>query len=251
MTSSPVRTWQRLTTTGCIVVASMSAHAWWDIRTSEQECRATWRANGVARLLLETKYTRALRRTYHSHLDDKKPVLMWHFPYGNAPDEGKLRVPYTFDDNDALGSRIHFPKCGPDCATEYGEFDVRARVFPDDDAESKGFVTTTVYPGFAYSEHVLVWEDFDWHDRFEKWGHAKEDAADPSTWVRVPEVRVVLNYTGTISDGLYDYEEDRYVDIPLWRTANMMNKMRRCGEALIETATVREADRPRSEAVRP
>ncbi|MCY4058153.1 MAG: hypothetical protein OXG44_09140, partial [Gammaproteobacteria bacterium] len=66
----------------------------------------------------------------------------------------------------------------------------------------------------------LTWTKSDLHERFRKWGTAEETADDEG--VRIPEVRVILKYE--VTHGVEDPATVQ-VDVPMWRTSNVMNKM--------------------------
>lgn len=133
-------------------------------------------------------------------------------------------APETYDVSDAEGNVT---------------FDVDVRLFPD---EQQGFSSIPVTikndfdRGLEMRGSSLVWWGFDLHSRLQEWGTAKETASDPG--VRLPEVRLILRYEKGPREGhwdLPDHVRQGHLDVPLWRTSNMMNKMLRCSENLQES----------------
>lgn len=92
----------------------------------------------------------------------------------------------------------------------------------------------------GYSSSAYEWTGFNWHERFKVWGTAKENADDEG--VRIPEVRLILHYT--LPEGTLDDEQSEMVvwlDVPMWRTSNVMNKLQRCSANLVETGETARA----------
>ena len=124
--------------------------------------------------------------------------------------------------------------------------DVAVRVFPDD---GQGFFADRMVRtrcNRSRSDHTcLSWIAVpdDILNRLGRWGQARRNPGDPLTWVWLPEVRLIPNWTqarrrsdrasGSHPAFRYcrrrsDEQVQRYLDIPLWRTGNMLNKVRRC-----------------------
>ena len=110
------------------------------------------------------------------------------------------------------------------------------RVFPDDGEEERGFIPIAsedilgghdFVPGyeFLYLPYSDGHDVFQWNafpaERLERWGTAKETKEDEG--VRIPEVRIILRWET-------DHPTRRriFIDVPLWRTTNMMEKIREC-----------------------
>ena len=214
-----------------------SAAAWWQIRTSDHECLAVYRTGtGASVVLLENDETRRARESI-GEIERDAPVLQWFFPEGQFRDDldpSELEDILTTEDDNYHSSTL-------------GTAEVEIRLFPDD---GQGFFDAVVSVGTAQrintsgygTDYVLQWTDFDLHDRFKSWGMAKETKDDPG--VRVPEVRLILKYE--VKEDAWGEDDEGYrirtgttdvtvhLDIPMWRTSNVMNKLERCSEALIE-----------------
>lgn len=119
--------------------------------------------------------------------------------------------------------------------------DLEIRLFPDD---GQGFEPVRILAGrcgdgpcgHSTSFYLLDVPDSVW-DRLSEWGQARRNPNDPSTWVWLPEVRIILrwNYHECIewdNDGNCSVRNDngyeRYWDIPLWRAGNAINKLKSC-----------------------
>lgn len=139
---------------------------------------------------------------------------------------------------------LFFEYRGPLEAYHYGEtipdtFPMEVRLFPD---EGAGLEDIQVHYTSADS---FLWTDFAYAHRLKVWGTAKETKDDPG--VRLPEVRLIFRwethdrnptrYARLLSgaDGLSGLEGTvtHYLDIPLWRTSNVMNKLNRCSDNLL------------------
>ena len=144
------------------------------------------------------------------------------------------------------GTGEHYPPC-----------EIQTRVFPDDGA---GFEDTTV---LLDDDDRIIWPDFRHYDRLERWSVAHDDQATTA----LPEARIIFRWHqrgrgGYDDDGnpvldhtlvsatpawisrdyrdLFDDNRDRsgswyvtaapivHFEIPLWRTGNVINKLRRC-----------------------
>ena len=124
---------------------------------------------------------------------------------------------------------------------------MRVRFFPDHpDQPDHGFQDVTmIRHSCERGDHrCLTWLSVPERivNRLSDWGQARRDPGDRSTWVWLPEARLVLNWSqpnsctnrGYDVDGvLYCIErsgrtQERYVDVSLWRIQNVLRKLRRC-----------------------
>lgn len=176
-----------------------------DAPDDEGGCRAIWRANGFTIQLAEHRASDEDRAALG--LATHRPVLRWTF-------DTSSEEPPPPDEQDE-------------------DFTLEARLFPDN---GEGFIelgdhNSVVYgqlwdgEWFPYARRwMLQWTDFP-VERLRTWAVANDPQATAN--VTLPEVRLILKWTDTIgrSDG---YEVERYLDVPLWRTANVVNKLERC-----------------------
>ena len=186
---------------------------WWDITISDEKCEANWRMEIVTqypnlgfRVQVAVTSNTVSRRRNLGHEDPFLPVVSWRgLTYYTGDSIGELRT--------GEGGRQTVPG-------------LKVRLFPDDE-EPQGFFEPELLEAVDYGDGVedLEWLSFDLTDRLRKWGTAKETSDDEG--VRLPEVRLILTWPGDES-----INEEFFLDVPLWRTSNMMNKILRCTEGL-------------------
>lgn len=196
-----------------LAVAAMDATATnWDIelaadaRGDEGGCRAIWRANGFSIQLAEHVASDEDRAALG--LPTHRPVLRWTF-------DGSSEEPPSPRDNDELPL-------------------LEARLYPDD---GLGFIELNGDNSLIYldlwegewrdsgSRWMLQWTDFPL-ERLRTWAVANDPQATAD--VTLPEVRLILKWTDTRQGSFEDYQVERYLDVPLWRTGNVVNKLERC-----------------------
>ena len=231
----------------CVVAVTLlltfqEASAWWQIKLSTYRCEATWRMGGDSYVrLYEDAETRRIRK--ERGLEPNKPMLEWwlHDSENVHSFSSVQDVPWEeHAENRADPTELH----------------VEVRVFPDDGEERSGFfpiVTHTDAADFPYGR-LINWYDFDMHDRLRRWGTAKETSDDAG--VRLPEVRLILSFTKDVEVRVPNRGHDHlsrdtvnapqsaqtmsdtvpvthYIDVPLWRLNNVMNKLERCSANLV------------------
>ena len=245
----------RLLAVAMVALALLStshAWAWWAIELSAYRCEALWVEQGgwLLRLVADhDTYSRRLER--HPELDPRDPVLQWyHRLYRGQipPYERLLGVEEEcgyFSTNDSRNGTCTLPWD----EEETNSIELEARIFPDD---GEGFFpitahAVTYWPDSEAISGVVEWTGFDHHDRLGSWSMAKETSDDEG--VRLPEVRLIFKWTNRIpiyfEPPIDEYpdvegnavarnvETEFFVDYPLWRLSNVMNKLERCGEELI------------------
>ena len=145
-------------------------------------------------------------------LPTHRPVLRWTFA-GN----GVTAPPSPHDD----------------LARSLVDFEVR--LFPDD---GEGFVA--LERGRDINVYMQLWEREWWPsgrrwmlqwntfpvERLRTWAVANDPQATAE--VALPEARLILKWSQEVRGSREDYEVEKYLDIPLWRTANVINKLERC-----------------------
>ena len=205
----------KATATILLLLSVASVDAWasnWEIelaaeaRDDEGGCRAIWRANGFTIQLAEHETSDEDRAELG--LDTHRPVLRWTF---NTTSE----EPPPPDEQDE-------------------DFRLEARLYPDN---GEGFIELGNHNSVMYGQlwegewlfgpwsWMLQWTDFPL-ERLRTWAVANDPQATAN--VTLPEVRLILKWTETIRGSFEDYEVERYLDVPLWRTANVVNKLERC-----------------------
>ena len=223
-----------------VFLAATSDAAWY-LRLSEKHCEAVYQFQTGYVRLYENVETRRFRAAMHPDAESHMPMLEfglhtsyhgrrgWEFIH-EWQDEDR---PAGTDNMHGYGWPVEPYLQGSDLP---GTVTAEARLFPDD---GQGF-----FPVELYAEeygHRYLWTGFDLHDRLKRWGTAKETKDDPG--VRLPEVRLIFRWTSTgrrpydvfrlyLSDLAEPADIEHYLDIPLWRTSNAMNKLKRCGDAL-------------------
>lgn len=196
-----------------LVVSSLDAYASkWEIhlsgdyRNDEGGCWAKWTADGFTIQIAEADHTDEDRAELG--LRTHRPVLRWTF-------NGTLEEPPSPRDNDEVPN-------------------LEARLYPD---EGEGFIELTNDNSIMYldlwegewrdssTRWMLQWTDFP-VERLRTWAVANDPQATVD--VTLPEVRLILKWTAETRGSFDDYEVERYLDVPLWRTANVVNKLERC-----------------------
>ena len=231
-----------LATVALTALLAPEARAWWAIELSKFRCEAAWIEDNDWRLrLVADADTYARRLDRHPDLDPAKPVLQWnHFitrhtmpPYGE----------WALGSNACRNASSSDPPTGA-CDLPWNDdettVELDARVFPDDGA---GFFPVVLHAlsEWGYGGH-LEWTGFDLHDRLGEWGDARESKDLPA--VRLPEIRLIFHWSkraevhfeppdDAVDKWISDVMTEYYVDFPLWRLSNIMNKLERCGEDLI------------------
>lgn len=245
------------------VLAALPANATWLIQTSLFRCEATWFAPWGYVRLVDDRDTRDRRLDLYPDLDHAKPVVQIYYSRPMAYERFSELYGYR-------------PRCGPVCLTtntrseddpiqdlpngnhtidaKRTELDMEVRLFPDDDGGPLGFFPVKMHMIYFAHSHtdpgrdhgparIMEWTGFDLHDRFKRWGTAKETRDDEG--VRVPEVRLILKWTrkrdvdfipsgGWKRTWAKDLDVTYHAEYPMWRTSNVMNKLERCGEELID-----------------
>lgn len=200
-----------------LVAVSLRASAEWVIGIDEARasCGATyWTGSGLEVGLYANEQTRELRseagrdETYmRSPIIEWRNILAWRLPL-------ELGLPplHQIEDEEIRPWK------------RVGDGLIEVRVFPDDGEEQRGFMTPGHLEVRARRDRVvyadLRWVDFDHHSRLRRWGTAKETKEDDG--IRLPEVRLILKWRSE--------DKDVYLDVPLWRTSNVMNKFDVCTE---------------------
>lgn len=212
-----------------VVVCVVADAGYWSIQTSPTQCSASWYfGNGHAIRVVENANTRALRAFIYPDLDPNQPIVQFWLDSasgGPRPVFDKWHLP--------LGDQVQ----GYEDFGIHRRIDAEVRMQPDD---GTGFVPVTLWREtgrFGQGVHYIVhWAGFEWHDRFRRWSVAKETSDDAG--VRVPEVRVILKWNipdeepDSRDEEEYPRDGDHWMEIPLWRTSNMLNKIERCRAAL-------------------
>ena len=145
----------------------------------------------------------------------------------------EIAVPQNWLSTSSLqGEKIESNQLGNDTeALLTDELDIR--IFPDDGEEETGFMTHEwiVQENENQTWAFLRWYGFkDYKERLKRWGLAKSEEHE----VYVPEARIIVRWTADGRGGVRfrtgNDPDNGYqiLDIPLWRTSNMMNKMTRC-----------------------
>ena len=220
------------------------AYAWWLVETSLFRCQAVWFDGPYNYVrLLSDKDTYQRRLGADPDLDPKQPVLQMRYARGQLPPLGETfqlcGADRDFNYTDADDTRYGESVCAMPWNEDQTEAEIEMRLFPDEDEEERrGFFPITVRYGIGY---MVEWTEFDLHDRLQRWGTAKETKDDEG--VRLPEVRMIFKWRNR-KDIHFDPTEDGeanavpnvradfYVDFPLWRTTNVMNKLNRCLDEL-------------------
>lgn len=132
------------------------------------------------------------------------------------------------------GEKIESNQIGNDSEALLTE-EVDVRVFPDDGEDETGFMT---HEWMAQEDErgswvILRWYGFEeYKERLRRWGLAKTEGYE----VKVPEARIIVRWTADGTGGPeYRTGNDpdngyQILEVPLWRTSNMMNKLVRCAE---------------------
>ncbi len=229
------------------VVWVVPAHSAWYLRLSEHHCEAVYQFQTGYVRLFENVDTRRFRSGVHSDIDSRGAMLEFGVHGSYAGTYNDFKWEWGSDDHavDGYPDR-NFVQGGPLRQFLRGNempdtlpFD--ARLFPDD---GEGFFPVDMHVVMAngYGAASYLWTDFSLGDRLKRWGTAKEMSTDPG--VRLPEVRLIFRWTtkdrapsrfGDVQsievESVYE-DVTHYLDIPLWRTSNAMNKLERCSEAL-------------------
>lgn len=183
-----------------------------DHEGDEGGCWARWDASGGKTVqIVENDQTDADRAEVG--LPTHRPVLRWTF----AGHHGVTAPP------------------SPDVPLAESLVDFEVRLFPDD---GEGFVALergrdiTVYMQLWEREWsplaghwMLQWNTFP-VERLRTWAVANDPQAIAE--VALPEARLILKWSEEVRGSREDYEVEKYLDIPLWRTANVINKLERC-----------------------
>lgn len=164
----------------------------WSIKLNSSDCQADWvTSQGMLRFVVRPYYKNQRGEAGLYPVD--KPVMIFQ----------------PFRDTSLWST-------GPD-----EDEDIQIRVFPDDGA---GFVKEDHVTIDRYGDQVT---EVEWLDppveRMRVWGTAKETKEDAG--VRLPEVRLIFKWETDSSD---DFDTEHFLDIPLWRMSNVVNKLERC-----------------------
>lgn len=215
--------WALIAVLGAVTASGSS----WLVKLSPSACIAEWNIHEildddatVSAVRLVSDSASHAARYDNPELDPRAPVVEW-----------------CLGGSGGAGTGVGLP-------TDTSSVPVEVRVFPDHDEQPRGFfpvvlhLTEDVAPPIGAASpntDCFRWNDFNLHPRLKRWGLAKRDPNDSSTWVWLPEVRLILRWQ-------HD-EATYYLDTPLWRTVNVMNKLDRCTQDL---RLDDEAERPSS-----
>lgn len=222
----------------------LPVQAAWYLRLSEHHCEAVYQFQTGYVRLFENSETRRFRTQHHPDAERERPMLEFglHRSYDGRERSGDFGwewrdedTPLGTDNTAGYGLPFDASRNGTDMP---GTLVAEARLFPDD---GQGFFPVDLYAA-NYGKRYL-WTGFDLHDRLKVWGTAKETKDDPG--VRLPEVRLIFRWTQEGVDvwarGWHEGSRTshakvpvtHYLDIPLWRTSNAMNKLERCSDGLV------------------
>ena len=221
----------------------LPAQSAWHLRLSEHHCEAVYQFQTGYVRLFENAGTRRFREAHHADLERDAPML--EIGMHGSHDGARLGdFMWEWDERDRpLGGDNTHGYGMPFAASRHGNtlpdtVAAEMRLFPD---EGQGFFAVDLYASM-YGKRYL-WTGFDLHERFKVWGTAKETRDDEG--VRLPEVRLILRWTQENVDawvrgwmeevGRFTHDKvdvEHYLDVPLWRTSNAMNKMERCSDSL-------------------
>ena len=212
-------TWEVFTTRTAsillLLLALSSAQASnWEIHLSDDVddpdepggCWAVWPANGFTIQIAETNHTDEDRAKLD--LSTHRPVLRWTF--NNTREEPPS--PRNTEDMPKLEARLY-----PDGGKGFIELD-----------DKNSHIHLDLWEGYWWdsgTRWMLQWTDFP-VERLRTWAVADDPQATAN--VTLPEVRLILKWTATTIYAHHEYEVERYLDVPLWRTANVVNKLERC-----------------------